>query len=49
VHHDDAKREYAYDRSDKLQQFNKGWDQAMANGWIVVSMKDDWKVIFPPR
>jgi phosphoglycolate phosphatase-like HAD superfamily hydrolase len=49
VHHDDAKREYAYDRSDKLQQFNKGWDEAIAKGWIVVSMKDDWKVIFPPR
>ena len=48
VHHDDAKREFAYDRDDKLQQFNKGWDEAIAKGWTVVSMKDDWKVVYPP-
>jgi hypothetical protein len=47
VHHDDAERDYAYDRSDKLQQFNKGWDEAVARGWTVVSMKQDWKVIYP--
>jgi hypothetical protein len=49
VHHDDAKREYAYDRDDKLQQFNKGWDEAVAKGWTVVSMKNDWKTIYPAR
>jgi len=49
VHHDDAKREFAYDRNDKLQQFNKGWDEAVAKGWTVVSMKDDWKKIYPPK
>lgn len=48
VHHDDAAREYAYDRADKLQQFSKGWDEAVAEGWTVVSMKQDWKTIFPP-
>jgi len=47
VHHDDAAREFAYDRADKLQQFNVGWDEAKARGWTVVSMKDDWKTIFP--
>jgi phosphoglycolate phosphatase-like HAD superfamily hydrolase len=47
VHHDDAQREYAYDRADRLQQFNKGWDEAIAKGWTVVSMKDDWKTVFP--
>jgi len=47
VHHDDARREYAYDRGDALQKFDKGWDEAIANGWIVASMKDDWKVIHP--
>ena len=47
VHHDDAAREYAYDRADKLQQFNKGWDEAIAKRWTVVSMKNDWKVIYP--
>ena len=47
VHHDDAAREFAYDRADKLQQFDKGWDEAVAKGWTVVSMKDDWKTVFP--
>ena len=47
VHHDDAEREFAYDRADKLQQFDKGWDEAVAKGWTVVSMKDDWKTVFP--
>ena len=47
VHHDDAQREYAYDRADRLQQFNKGWDEALAKGWTVVSMKDDWNTVFP--
>jgi len=46
VHHDDAQREYAYDRADKLQQFNKGWDEAIAKGWTVVSMKEDWNTVF---
>jgi len=47
VHHDDAAREFAYDRADRLQQFDKGWDEAVAKGWTVVSMKDDWKTVFP--
>jgi hypothetical protein len=47
VHHDDAAREFAYDRTDKLQRFDKGWDEAVAKGWTVVSMKDDWKTVFP--
>jgi phosphoglycolate phosphatase-like HAD superfamily hydrolase len=48
VHHDDAAREYAYDRADKLQTFNVGWDEAVARGWTVVSMRNDWKTIYPP-
>ena len=47
IHHDDADREFAYDRADKLQQFSKGWDEALAKGWTVVSMKNDWKTIYP--
>jgi phosphoserine phosphatase len=47
VHHDDAVREYAYDRKDVLAKFDKGWDEAVAKGWTVVSMKDDWNTIFP--
>jgi hypothetical protein len=45
VHHDDAKREFAYDRTDKMAPFNKGWDAAIARGWTVVSMKRDWKIV----
>lgn len=47
VHHDDAEREYAYDRDDKLQLFSVGWDEALKNGWTVVSMKNDWKLVHP--
>jgi hypothetical protein len=46
VHHDDPEREFAYDRTDKLQKFDKGWDEAVAKGWVVVSMKNDWKTVF---
>ena len=47
VHHDDAEREYAYDRTDHLARLDKGLDEAAAKGWTVVSMKNDWKTIFP--
>jgi hypothetical protein len=47
VHHDDAKREFAYDRDDQLARLDVAWDEAVAKGWTVVSMKDDWKVIYP--
>jgi len=47
VHHDDAAREYAYDREDRLAKLDKGLDEAEAKGWTVVSMKNDWKTIYP--
>src|SRR5712671_959686 len=46
VHHTDAEREYAYDRKSHLARLDKGLDEAVAKGWTVVSMKDDWKTIF---
>lgn len=46
VHHTDAKREWAYDRNSS-DPFDQGLDQALAKGWTVVSMKDDWKIIHP--
>lgn len=49
VHHDDAVREYAYDRKDKLAPLDKGWDEAIKRGWTVVSMKNDWKTIYRKR
>ena len=47
VHHTDAQREWAYDRKSHIGQLNKGLDEAAAKGWTVVSMKDDWTVIYP--
>jgi phosphoserine phosphatase len=47
VHHTDGAREYAYDRQSQIGKLNKGLDEAKAKGWTVVSMKDDWKTIFP--
>lgn len=49
VHHTDAKREYAYDRKSHVGTLDKALDQAEAKGWIIVSMKDDWKKIFPAK
>jgi hypothetical protein len=49
VHHDDAVREWAYDRNSSIGRLDKGLDQAAAHGWTVVSMKNDWKTIFPPQ
>ncbi len=51
VHHDDAEREYAYDRQSAFGRLDKALDAAPAAGWVVASMRSDWKKIFvdPPR
>jgi phosphoglycolate phosphatase-like HAD superfamily hydrolase len=49
VHHDDAEREYAYDRKSSIGKLDKGLDEAAANGWPVVSMKRDWKTVYPAK
>jgi phosphoglycolate phosphatase-like HAD superfamily hydrolase len=46
VHHDDAAREFAYDRTSKIGKLDKALDEAQARHWLVVSMKNDWKRIF---
>ena len=48
VHHDDATREYAYDRNSSIGRLAEGLDRYQAMGWGLISMKNDWKVIFPP-
>jgi phosphoserine phosphatase len=48
VHHDDGQREYAYDRTSKVGRLDKAWNVAIASGWVVVSMKRDWKEVFSP-
>jgi phosphoglycolate phosphatase-like HAD superfamily hydrolase len=52
VLHDDAAREYAYGPAEGLPDTKVGtftqalYDEAKKNGWTVISMKNDWKVIF---
>jgi hypothetical protein len=52
VLHDDATREYTYGPAEGLPDFKVGtftqglYDEAKANGWTVISMKDDRKQIF---
>ena len=52
VLHDDAKREYAYGPAQGLPATKVGtftqalYDEAKKDGWVVISIKDDWKRIF---
>jgi phosphoserine phosphatase len=51
--HDDAEREFAYgpgsgNHDTKFGAFTQAlYDEAKAKGWVIVSMKEDWKTIFP--
>lgn len=53
VLHDDAGREYAYGPAQGLPDSKIGtfsqalYDQAAREGWHVISMKNDWKYVFP--
>ena len=48
VHHDDAVREFAYGTESKIGTFSDAlMAEAKKDGWVVISMKDDWKWIFP--
>jgi phosphoserine phosphatase len=47
VHHTDAEREWAYDRKSHIGRLDKALDEATARGWVVVDMKQSWKVIYP--
>ena len=47
VHHDDAEREWAYDRQSHVGKLDKAWDEGLRRGWAITSMKRDWKMIFP--
>ena len=46
VHHTDAEREWAYDRTSSMGRLDKALDEARAKGWTVVDMKKDWKIIY---
>ena len=47
VHHTDAEREWAYDRESSIGRLHRGLDEAAAQGWTVVDMKNDWSPIYP--
>jgi phosphoglycolate phosphatase-like HAD superfamily hydrolase len=47
VHHTDADREWAYDRTSHIGTLDTALDEATAKGWTVVDMKHDWKNVFP--
>ncbi len=47
MHHDDAEREWAYGAASKIGTFSDAlMAEAKQQGWIVISMKNDWKRIF---
>jgi len=47
IHHNDAIREWAYDRNSSVGKLDKALDEANAKGWTVVDMKNDWRRVFP--
>lgn len=48
VHHDDPVREYKYDTESKVGTFSQLlMEEAKSKKWVVVSMKNDWRIIFP--
>jgi len=46
VHHTDAAREWAYDRTSHIGKLDRGLDEATAKGWVVVDMQKDWNTVF---
>jgi phosphoglycolate phosphatase-like HAD superfamily hydrolase len=46
IHHTDAEREWAYDRTSSIGKLDKGLDEANNEGWTVVDMRKDWKNVF---
>lgn len=48
VNHDDAEREYAYEgEAASFATEGSFLDAGRDMGWTIVSMKDDWKTVFP--
>jgi phosphoserine phosphatase len=47
IHHTDAEREWAYDRTSHIGRLARGLDEAAARGWQVVDIKREWARIFP--
>jgi len=48
LHHDDAAREFAYDREFRLSPLAEALDKCVQYGITLVSMKHDWRNVFGP-
>jgi hypothetical protein len=46
VHHDDAEREFGYNRKLPIGPLDRGLNEAGPRGWTVVSMKSDCRAVF---
>lgn len=42
-----AAREFAYDRDSHIDKLRRGLDEGPQRGWLILSMKDDWKATYP--
>jgi len=47
VHHTDAEREWAYGRDSMVGRLDKALDEARQQGWTVVDMASEWRVVYP--
>lgn len=47
LHHTDSALEWAYDGESSIGRLDKGLDEATGNGWTVMDMKKDRKLIYP--
>jgi hypothetical protein len=47
VRHTDGEREWAYDRESHVGKLDKALDDARQQGWTVVDMRKEWKVMYP--
>jgi len=47
VHHTDSVREWAYDRGSHIGRLEKALDDAEKYRWVIIDMKQDWKILYP--
>lgn len=47
IHHDDAEREFAYDRMSAAGRADRVLDEASDRGLKLISMKNDWRRVYP--
>jgi hypothetical protein len=47
IHHTDAEREIAYDRTSAFGRLDRALTDADRNGWVVVDIAQDWQQVFP--